>query len=1070
MTDMDIHNWCRNPAVFARGRAMYKRHMVGNVEKKELENGLYWLYGKVIGSSGTDYAVSVLVHNTNGIQNGHCTCPDHAAGREVCKHMVAMTLEYIKPAPIEAEQIEGRTTSTVRSLIETYTVREQQALPSQQYRGKVRIDPILRLEAAGLRLEIKVGAGRTYIIKDIAEFIGQVKRGEYIQYGKDFGFVHVEEMFNARSRKLLGFLKEKIAADNEMINSMPGHSVLFDMRQLIMTPRDMDSFFDVMEGETITAWLPTNMSLTLVRRNPALTVVIEGKGDEGASIATDKYRVFPGVSCCYAVRNGMMYRCSDDFSADMESFLRLTGTSCEWEMTVSKKDLPAFCASVLPSVSKWTFLKEKNINLEDFSPLPELFRFYLDMPDSSELTCRPAVRYGDIEVNLLEDYQNAHINRNLNSESRVRALLARYFDIPTEPVETLRIISDDELIYNFLETGVSELMNIGEVYASEGFKKAKILTKPNVTVGVKVESDLLKLEVDCEDIPRDELRALLSSYRKKMRFHRLKNGKFVALEASSFDTVSELAEGLQMTGAQLMTGTIEAPVNRALYVDSVLKEGQGITLRRDHLFRELIKNMNSAAEAEFEAPESMAKILRTYQTIGFRWLKTIEHYGFGGILADEMGLGKTIQVIALLLSEAQSNGRSSLIVCPASLVYNWLSEFRKFAPSMKCVVVAGTADERAELIADYTNCDVLITSYDLLRRDIEHYGQATFRYCIIDEAQYIKNHDTLSAKSVKTIRAATRFALTGTPIENRLSELWSIFDFLMPGFLYNYNRFREKIETPIVKDGDKTVTERLHRMIAPFILRRLKKDVLRELPDKLEQCIYSRMGDEQSKLYRAHAAQLVENLRNQTNESYGAGKLQVLSELTKLRQICCDPSLSFESYKGGSAKLETCMEKISNAVSGGHKILLFSQFTSMLSIIAQRLTAEGISYYLITGSTGKEQRLSLVNAFNRDDTSVFLISLKAGGTGLNLTSADIVIHYDPWWNVAAQDQATDRAHRIGQRNVVTVLKLIAQNTIEEKIVALQESKRELADSVISRGGSTIGDISRDELIELLTEE
>ncbi len=515
---------------------------------------------------------------------------------------------------------------------------------------------------------------------------------------------------------------------------------------------------------------------------------------------------------------------------------------------------------------------------------------------------------------------------------------------------------------------------------------------------------------------------------------------------------------------------IEAPVNRALYVDSVLKEGQGVTLRRDHLFRDLIKNMNSAAEAEFEAPESMAKILRTYQTVGFRWLKTIEHYGFGGILADEMGLGKTVQVIAMLLSEAQTNGRSSLIVCPASLVYNWLSEFKKFAPSMKCAVVAGTAEERAALISEYTDYDVLITSYDLLRRDVEHYGQATFRYCIIDEAQYIKNHDTLSAKSVKTIRAATRFALTGTPIENRLSELWSIFDFLMPGFLYNYNRFREKIETPIVKDGDQTVTERLHRMIAPFILRRLKKDVLRDLPDKLEQCIYSRMGDEQSKLYRAHAAQLVENLRSQTNESFGAGKLQVLSELTKLRQICCDPTLFFDDYKGGSAKLETCMEKVNNAVSGGHKVLLFSQFTSMLSIIAQRLTAEGISYYLITGSTGKEQRLSLVNAFNRDDTSVFLISLKAGGTGLNLTSADVVIHYDPWWNVAAQDQATDRAHRIGQRNVVTVLKLIAQNTIEEKIVALQESKRELADSVISRGGSTIGDITRDELIELLTEE
>lgn len=1065
MTEMDIHSWCNNPAVYARARSIYKHRLVRNVTE-ETTDSKTTISGKIIGAGTVDYNVSVSLENEK-ISSGRCTCLDSRGGQSVCKHMVSLLLEYTKPLPPEEEPAEGRTTSSVRALIDSYTVSRLRALPTQQLRGKVRLDPILKLETSGLRMEFKVGAGRTYIIKDIPEFVAQVRRGDYIQYGKDFGFAHTEEMFTPRSRQLLAFLKEKISADTDMLSSVPGHNMLFDMRQLIITPRDLDSFFDVMEGETINAWLPVNMSYTLVRRNPPLTVAVEGKGDEGASIAVDKCRIFSGVSCCYVCRAGFIYRCDEQFSADMENFLRITGASCEQEMTVSRRDLPVFCASVLPAISKWVYLREKDIRLEEFSPLPEVFSFYMDMPRSNVVTCRPTVHYGEFEIDLFSE-DDGRINRNVNSEWKVRSILSKYFDLETVSGGMLSIVGDEDSIYTLLEDGLRELAGSGEVLASDAFKRVRVLSKPNVTVGVRVESDLLKLNVDCGDIPPEELKALLTSYRKRMRFHRLKNGQFVTLEASCFATVSELAEGLQMTSAQLMSGTMELPANRALYVDSVIKSGEGVQYSRDHKFRELIKNMNAAADSEFEVPESLDSILRTYQKTGFRWLKTMEHYGFGGILADEMGLGKTIQVIALLLDRNEGEKKqTSLIVCPASLVYNWLSEFEKFAPELKCTVIAGTAEERVGQIAACTDYDVVVTSYDLLRRDIEQYDDKYFRYCIIDEAQYIKNHDTLSAKSVKAIHSAVRFALTGTPIENRLSELWSIFDFLMPGFLYSYHHFREHIETPIIKENDEFATDRLHRMIAPFILRRLKKDVLKDLPDKLENNIYSRMDTEQSKLYRAHAANLIQNLRSQSNEAYGAGKIQVLAELTKLRQICCDPALCFEDYNGGSAKLDTCMDMLSNAVNSGHKVLLFSQFTSMLSIIGKRLDEAGIKYYTIVGSTGKEQRMSLVNAFNRDDTPVFLISLKAGGTGLNLTSADIVIHYDPWWNVAAQDQATDRAHRIGQRNVVTVFKMIAQNTIEEKIVALQETKRELADSVIARGGSTMGDITREELIDLL---
>ena len=297
------------------------------------------------------------------------------------------------------------------------------------------------------------------------------------------------------------------------------------------------------------------------------------------------------------------------------------------------------------------------------------------------------------------------------------------------------------------------------------------------------------------------------------------------------------------------------------------------------------------------------------------------------------------------------------------------------------------------------------------------------------------------------MQSSQRFALTGTPIENRLSELWSIFDFLMPGFLYSYSRFRERFESPIVKNGDRAALERLGRMTAPFILRRLKRDVLGELPPKMETVLTVSMEEEQHKLYAANAMEARQRLR-QEGASLGSNKLAVLAVLTRLRQICCDPALCYEDYQGGSAKLESCMELLSEAAAAGHKVLLFSQFTSMLAILADALDREGLSYFLLQGSTSKEKRAAMVDSFNRDGTQVFLISLKAGGTGLNLTGADIVIHYDPWWNVAAQNQATDRAYRIGQVNPVQVYRLIAKDTLEEKILLLQENKRELAESVI----------------------
>ena len=482
----------------------------------------------------------------------------------------------------------------------------------------------------------------------------------------------------------------------------------------------------------------------------------------------------------------------------------------------------------------------------------------------------------------------------------------------------------------------------------------------------------------------------------------------------------------------------------------------------------MIRDFKNIEESKFDVPPSMRKILRTYQKEGFRWLKTIAHYGFGGILADDMGIGKTLQMIAVLEdARLQGEGGCSLVVTPASLILNWQAEIRRFAPQLKCGCVHGTLKERQNTLASANDFDVLITSYDYVKRQ-----PLAFQYLVLDEAQAIKNQRTKSAQAVKQIQARHRFALTGTPIENSLAELWSIFDFLMPGYLFSYAQFKENYELPIVRYDDEERLTLLKKLVSPFILRRVKQDVLKELPEKTESVLQIEFSEAEKKLYQASLqqiqTQLTQTLDQQTNA--GSSKIMILAMLTRLRQICCDPGLVFDGYGGERSKLTACMELIENAVESGKKILVFSQFTTILDKLRDECEKRRIGTYLLTGATPKQQRFDLMESFNRDKTPVFLISLKAGGTGLNLTGAEIVIHYDPWWNLSAENQATDRAYRIGQTRNVQVVKLIVEGTVEEKISKLQQQKQQLSQSVIEGSDGSIAAMSREEILELFETE
>ena len=731
-------------------------------------------------------------------------------------------------------------------------------------------------------------------------------------------------------------------------------------------------------------------------------------------------------------------------------------------------------------------MQSPEIDWEKYRPEALKARFEFDSDSPDELRLRPPLSYGDFTFSpLADEHVPREICRDVPAEFYISRLITRYFSYWEDKSGELVIRGDEEALYQVLSEGMPQFQEVGEVWLSESVRHLRVLPPPEVSMGVSLGGGWLDLKIETAGIDPAELLQVLSEYRQKKKYYRMKNGEFLQLSGGGLQALDSLTADLGLTKSEFQAGEAKIPAYRAFYLDSLSGDGRMKLFQRDEAYGMMVRDLKTAQSVGYAVPAVLEKTLREYQKIGYTWMRTLARYHFGGILADDMGLGKTLQVIALLTAfyqektEQKAAGNEgggselplpSLIVCPASLVYNWGQEFARFSPEIRVLLIAGTAKERQEQLEEQMRMEaseraqVIITSYDLLKRDRAAYLGRTFEYEIIDEAQVIKNAKTQGAKAVKEISANVRFALTGTPVENRLSELWSIFDFLMPGFLYSYRKFRERYELPIVKNQDPEALTALRRMTGPFVLRRLKKDVLRELPGKEERIVYSAASGRQQKLYTASALKLKEALAG--GAWSGNGKLEVLSQLMRLRQICCDPALCFEDYTGESAKLETCVSLIASASAAGHKILLFSQFASMLERIRERLLQEGISSHLLVGATPKEERSRMVQAFASDEVPVFLISLKAGGTGLNLTAADIVIHYDPWWNVAAQNQATDRAYRIGQEKPVTVYKLILKDTIEENLLKLQNAKLALAAQVVSEGMVSLGDLSQNELMEL----
>ena len=540
------------------------------------------------------------------------------------------------------------------------------------------------------------------------------------------------------------------------------------------------------------------------------------------------------------------------------------------------------------------------------------------------------------------------------------------------------------------------------------------------------------------------------------RFYRTKK-VYLDLEDPGIVNFLNLLEDLGLEN--IKDNEVYIDKSKVLYIQEKLKDRNLSFIKGGNVLQEIVGKLLNKEFKRKLLPKALNAELRPYQKEGFKWINEITDLGFGGVLADDMGLGKTLQIIAFLLSQKKSK---SIVVVPTSVIYNWMDEFEKFAPSIRVGLVHGSKSKRDKVLRDfkrglgikieeenlkeksYEKYDVLLTTYGTLKNDEKAYENLSFDYCIIDEAQNIKNPSAQATLSVKNIKSRCNIALTGTPIENNLMELWSIFDFVMPGYLFTKERFRERFIL------DESNLSELKSLITPFILRRLKEDVLSELPEKLEKKYLVEMKGKQKQLYSFYVKAIKNQLNeNKSSEKSGRDKINLFAYLTKLREICLDPSLVVPDYTGESSKLTVVKEIVKDASESGKKILLFSQFTSVLQKIEEDFKKEDISYLYLDGGTSAKDRVERVKKFNEDSNiKVFLISLKAGGVGLNLTSASVVIHFDPWWNPAVEDQATDRAHRFGQENKVEVIKLVAKDTIEEKIVLMQEDKRELIQSLM----------------------
>ena len=1073
--DDEMLREARNYHTYMKGLDYYKKGRVVDLQLEE-EDDEPIIFAEVIGSQR--YLVSIDLHPDGTVSGYFCDCPAFAKYDGICKHVVAV----LKAAQdtFGKPRAKSSTPKTPKDDTNQYFFNYFDSLNYNPTEKEVNLELTLGMEKGShgfdFYIELRIGEEKLYVVKNIKEFVGDVKNHKTIEFGKNFTFKPYIHTFSPTDRAIIDLTMNHYdyEATAAALNPYTHASYIsFKGKRLYISDTNLLKMLEILENRTFIFVTGSekyeDMTIIKDRSLPVKFNLVNDK--ENLVLKMDVAKdIFPlTYNGRYFFSDNLIYKLTDVQLQPFVPFYNHLRAGKNEQLVFEPHQSERFISEILPQLSPAGEVTidpnlEKRFYHEELTP-----KIYFDRMETG-IYAGLEFCYGDEVFNPFSPKRNANngrlLIRDAKKEQNIMGLLGKAdFKVAKEKI----YLQDEIRIFDFLSETLPELHKLAEIYYSEAFKRMSIRDPRSFTGRIRLNegSDLLQFSFEFEGVDKSELQSLFLSLKEKKKYYRLKDGSFMPLESPELIEVSELLEHLHISDKDLKNNVIELPKYKALYMDKKLRDSKLDNVEKNTAFKQMVQNITEPKDMDFQIPHSLKNVLRDYQKTGYKWLKTLTAYGMGGILADDMGLGKTLEALTFILSEKEKDGRPVLVISPTSLIYNWQAEVNKFVPGLKSVVIAGTPHERWELLKVLKGVDIVITSYPLIRRDIGLYKNIEFSCCILDEAQHIKNPDSINAKTAKSINAKVRFALTGTPIENSLTELWSIFDFILPGYLMSHNKFVKNYEKPIVREKDSGTLKELGKLISPFVLRRMKKDVLKELPDKIENKIVSELTEEQKKVYMAYLQQTKKEIYQEIEDAgFEKSRIKVLAALTRLRQICCHPGLFIENYMGGSGKLQQLEELMTDALESGHRILLFSQFTSMLSIIKVRLDKEGIEYFYLDGSTKSKLRGQMVQSFNSGERKVFLISLKAGGTGLNLTGADMVIHFDPWWNPAVEDQASDRAHRIGQKNVVHVVKLISRGTIEEKVYELQQRKKELISAVIKPGETMLAKMSREEILDL----
>ncbi|MER2007875.1 MAG: DEAD/DEAH box helicase [Psychrobacillus sp.] len=1005
--------------------------------------------------AGEDFIVTIKADSVGEIV-ASCTCPSVGFVSTYCQHIAAALISLD-----EKQRMDGYLAERMLNLFEKKT--------SPPTGKQLHFDErkILEMEftcctvpleggAYGFGIQLAVGPEPFQEIKEVAKFLYEMERRRPFEYSP--GYLYAPEVYSF-TRETDDVLQ--ILMKSQRINS----KALIQDDILLMSATDWDRLLPLLIKAPRVKFLHDDFYYEGIQLGQELPIRFEfdeaKKPDYQLNVkGLDMVTVYRSYG--YAFSKGVLYKLQPEETSRLAELKSMLDQSGKHELIILENNIDQFMKTVLPGLMKLgqVYIAEPISKRMGETPLKA--KLFLDRV-KNRLLAGLEFHYGHLLVNPCEETEESFthfpgIRRQREKELEIMKLL---LDCGFTQTPGGFYLMDEEEEYNFLYYVLPNVEKWVQVYASTAVKLrvVKEYTGPKIRIEMKERTEWLEFRFELDGIKEKEIQQLMTAIEEKRRFYRIPNGNLVSLETPEFVDLARFMEDMEVSSEHFRDG-MQVPILKGMQIAQTLSRGD--LLEPGQRFAKLLKNLNEPENLEEDVPLGLENVLRDYQKAGFRWFKLMASYGFGGILADDMGLGKTLQSIAFIesvLLESRVRKQPILVVTPASLLYNWKNELGKFTPHIDVQIIDGSKTDRNAAWKAGVEADVLITSYPSLRMDTECYRDLFFHTVFFDEAQAFKNPMTKTARAVKMLQAKHRFALTGTPIENSLDELWSIFYVVFPGLLPNRREFSEMRREHIAKQ------------VRPFILRRMKTDVLQELPKKTEMVIYSELQVEQKKLYAAHLAELKHDaLKHLKKKTFRKNRIKFLAGLTRLRQLCCHPALFVEGYEGSSAKYEQLMEILEDCRMTGRRVLVFSQFTQMLAIIRRQLIKQGAPYFYIDGQTPPVDRVSLCERFNNGEGDLFLVSLKAGGTGLNLTGADTVILYDLWWNPAVEQQAADRAHRMGQTNEVQVIRLVAKGTIEEKITQLQHRKQNLIEEVIHSGQDILAGLNEEDILEVLMGE